>query len=143
VESTDGANPIESLSPAGVIDYQKKKRRILIQLLAYCAFVGAVSVFIPDEDPLLDLILRIPPLFFAVAWCFADAAERGHRIGRLTKVLLVLVLIVGLPLYLLQTRGLGGFKAIGYTFLIAVAMVACSFVGTFVSATLYHDILGG
>lgn len=96
IDTTD-ASPVESAEPLRVVDYPRRKRRIILQLLAYCAVVGVVSVFLPDEDALLDLILRLPPLFLAVAWCFADAAERGHRIGRLTKVLLVLVLIVGLP----------------------------------------------
>ena len=62
-----------------------------------------------------------------ISWCFTDAAERDHRIGRAMRLLLILLFIVGFPIYLLQTRGFGGFKTLGLTLLLALAMFACMY----------------
>ncbi len=116
------------------VDYAAKKRRILIILLAYSAILGVVSCFLPEEDRALDFVVGLPLLILGVSWCFTDAIEREHRIGRVTRLLLILLFIVGFPIYLLQTRGFRGFKSLGLTLLLVAAMFACMF-------TTYHITL--
>lgn len=121
--------------------YSQKKRRILVLLLVYSAVLGIVGCFLPEEDKSLNFIVSLPWLILAVSWCFADAAERDHRIGLITKSLLIFMLIVGLPIYLFQTRGLGGFKSVAFATLLAGAMFACAFVTEY--ATLYVGEVAG
>jgi hypothetical protein len=110
-------------------------------LLAYSAILGVVSCFLPEEDRALDFIVGFPLLILGISWCFTDAAERDDRIGRLMTLILLLVFIVGLPIYLLQTRGIGAFKSLGWTLLLVAAMFACLFATGF--ATLYVGEVAG
>lgn len=131
----------ESVENQPSVDYAAKKRRILMLLLAYSAIVGVVSCFLPLEDRALAFIVGLPLLILGISWCLTDAAERDDRIGRLMTIILVLIFIVGLPIYLLQTRGIGAFKSLGWTLLIVAAMFACSFATEF--ATLYVGEVAG
>ena len=123
------------------VDYSARKRTILVLLLAYSAILGVVSFLLPEEDMAVDFIVGLPLLILGLAWCFTDAAEHDRRIGRLTTLMLVLLFIVGLPIYLLQTRGIGAFKSLGWTLLLVAAMFACAFVTGF--ATLYVGEVAG
>ena len=124
-----------------VVDYAAKKRRIIRMLLAYSAIFGVICVFLPEEDGPLDLVAALPMLIMGMSWCFTDAGQHDHRIGRLMKVTLVLLFIIGFPLYNFQTHGIHGFKILALTVLLAVAMFACAFSTMF--ATLYvGDALG-
>ncbi|MEZ6128815.1 MAG: hypothetical protein R3C59_09045 [Planctomycetaceae bacterium] len=135
IDSVDDPN----CDPA--VQYAPKKRRILVLLLAYSAILGFISCFLPEEDSPLDFIVSLPLLILAISWCFTDAAERDHRIGRFTKFLLIFLFIVGMPIYLFQTRGIGALKAFGLAMLVVGAMCACMFVAAF--ATLYVGDVAG
>ena len=87
------------------VNYPARKRRIIVMLLAYSAIAGVIFIFLPDEDSPLDYVVGFPLLVLGIAWCFADADERQHRIGKLMRLVLVLAFFIGFPLYLLQTRG--------------------------------------
>lgn len=89
----------------------------------------------------MDFIFGLPFLILGVSWCFADAAERDHRIGRIMKFVLILLFIVGLPLYLFQTRGIGAFKAIALAVMLVVAICACQLITAY--ATLHLVELAG
>lgn len=110
------------------VDYAPKKRRIVMMLIAYSAILGIISCFLPEEDTPLDFIVALPLLILGISWCFTDAAERDHRIGRLGKLLLILLFIVGLPMYLFQTRGIGAIKTLALAMLLVGAMFACLFI---------------
>jgi hypothetical protein len=114
--------PVEDAGDDASFSYAAKKRLIVILLLAYSAILGIVLCFLPEEDTPIDFVVGLPLLILGVSWCFTDAAERGHRIGRLMRLFLILVFIVGLPTYFLQTRGFGAFKTLALTFLLIVAM---------------------
>ena len=123
------------------VDYAAKKRRIVLMLLAYSAILGVISCFLPEEDTPLDFIVALPLLILGISWCFTDAGERDHRIGRLMKLVLVLLFIVGFPIYVFQTRGVRGFKIFVLTLLLVGGMIACVFATAF--ATLYlGDAIG-
>ena len=82
------------------------------------------------------------PLFaLGTAWCIADAGQRGHRIGRVATLLLVLVFIVGLPVYLFQTRGLGAFRSLAMVLGLIIAISFCASTGGI--ATLFLGYMTG
>jgi hypothetical protein len=123
----------EPLSQPAII-YSTKKRRIIMLLFAYSAIVGTALLFLPEEDTTLDFIVRIPFLILSVSWCFTDAAERDHRIGRLTKLFLIFVFIYGFPLYLFQTRGNGAVKSLLLAMVLAAGLLACMVAAAFLTS---------
>jgi len=131
-EELDSVGTPESESS---VSFATKKRRIVMLLLGYSAVLGVISCFLPEEDTPLDVIFGFPLLVLGISWCFMDAAERGCRIGRIVQLLLVLLFIVGLPVYLFQTRGIGAFKSLVLAAVLIGAMCACLFVTAY--ATLY------
>ncbi len=133
MSDNDQAGAISDVEDQESPDYAGKKRLIVILLLVYSVISGSLSYFIPEEDRLLDYLSILPTLFLAFYWCTTDAAERDYEIGVGTKLLLILLLGIGLPVYLLQTRGLSGFKSIGWALLLFIGMLACSFMGEFIA----------
>jgi len=109
------------------VDYAAKKRRIILMLLAYSAIYGVLCIFLPNEDSPLDFLAVLPMLILSVSWCFLDATEHDYRIGRLMVLTLVLLFIVGFPIYVFRTRGIRGFKTLLLTTCLAAVMVACAF----------------
>ncbi len=137
-DELDTVHNFESASP---VDYSAKKLRTVILLLAYSAIVGILSCFLPEEDSTLDFIVGLPWLVLGISWCFIDAAEREHRIGLFTRLLLILVFVIGLPTYLFQTRGFGAFKTIALTMVLVAAMCGCLIAAAYV--TLYAGDAAG
>ena len=95
-------------------------------LLAYSAIFGVICIFLPDEDSPLDFIAGLPFLIMSIAWCFIDADEHDHQIGRLMKLVLVLLFIVGFPIYIFQTRGIRGIKTLALATCLVAVMAACA-----------------
>ena len=126
----------EGDADAHTVDYAAKKRRIVLMLLAYSAMLGVISCFLPAEDTPLDFIVGLPFLILGISWCFIDAGEREHRIGRLMKFALVLLFIVGFPVYVFQTRGVRGLRTIVLALLLVGVMIACVFATGFVTLFL-------
>ena len=115
----------EDLETAQTADDRLKSRRIVLMLLAYSAILGIIICFLPEEDTPLDYVVEFPLLILAVAWCFEDAHQRGHRIGRTMRFVLILFFLVGFPIYLFQTRGFGAFKSLGMALLLVGLMFTC------------------
>lgn len=122
-------------------DYASKKRLILILMLACSAGLGAFMCFFPEDDRLLDFFATLPLLALGISWCFTDAAERGHRIDGSMKLLLLLLFGIGLLAYLLETRGSGVVKSLGWLLLLVTAMFFC-FAVTMVAILTFGDVLG-
>lgn len=137
-EELDTVEESES-EPSG--DYAAKKRRIAMLLIAYSAIMGILICFISENNKLLEFIVGLPVLILGISWCFTDAAQRNHRIGSLGKLLLILLFIVGLPIYLFQTRGIGAIKPLAFAMVLAGVMFACSFVTA--CTTLYIGGIAG
>lgn len=113
--------------PATFRDYLREKQRILILLLIYSGFVGIVYASVPADDSSTDLLWSLPYLILGLMWCFADANQRGRRLGRGMKVALVLLFAFAFPIYLLQSRGIGVVVSLFWTALLIAAMWACMF----------------
>lgn len=129
----------EAASPS--VGYAGKKRLIVLLLLVYAAVLGGISVFLtPSDDRPIDIMLGLPALTLVIWWCYTDANERDHRMGRITMLLLVLIFAVGFPLYLFETRGWGAFRAMVYSFLIAGGMMVCTIAGAVVT-TLVSGVI--
>lgn len=122
-----------------------RKRRISIALLAYAAFLGIICIFLPEDDQVLDLLVTLPMLILAVAWCHADANQRDHVMGGFMRISLVLLFAIAFPVYVFQTRGLSGFKTLMLTFLFGVAMFAClmatALLGDFIMCSTFGTVV--
>lgn len=136
----DQPDSIGDESEGEVIDYAAKKRRIVLMLLAYSAILGVIGVFLPDEESPLDYIVGLPILILGMAWCFVDAEERDHRIGKLMQLALIFFFVVAYPLYLFQTRGIRGFLTLGLAMVLVAVMAACAF-STGYATILVGDVL--
>ena len=106
-------------------------------LLAYSAILGVIVCFLPEEDNALEFIVGLPLLLLGVSWCFIDAGERDHRIGRVMGFALVLLFVVAFPLHVFQTRGVRALQTIVMGLLLVGVMLACEY------ATEYATLLLG
>ena len=122
-------------------NYAAKKRIRIVLMLMHSAIIGVATCFLPDEETPLDVALSLPIVILAISWCFVDAAERGHRIGRLTKLLLMLLFLVGYPAYLFQTRGVGALKTLALTMALVCVMFLCMAV-TSVTTLYVGEVVG-
>ncbi|MFN8857208.1 MAG: hypothetical protein ACK50P_16700 [Planctomycetaceae bacterium] len=96
------------LAPETASPWGRRKRWLVAMLFVASALLGIAGCFIDEEDSVLELLLGLPLLVLSIAWCFADARERGHRLGRVMRLLLVLSFALALPIYLFQSRGWRG-----------------------------------
>jgi hypothetical protein len=123
------------------------KFRIIIALILYSAILGPIFAFLPEEETPLDTLIIIPLLVLAVSWCLFDASERGHRVGCLMKLLLIFVFIVGFPVYLFSTRGVGSLKtlglSIGLVLIMLAGMVATGLMTLLICDTFFPGLLVG
>ncbi len=124
------------------INIIQKKRIIIMLLLIYSVILGVLLCFLPENlDNLLAFVIGLPLLILGVIWCYFDASNLGYRIGGFTKFLLIFAFILGLPVFFFQTRGLGAFKALGYTLLLSITILFCMLISAF--ATEYIGDLTG
>lgn len=140
MNSNDELASFENDETAPSINYSAKKRRTIWLLLAWSAIAGVICCVLPEEEGALDFFIGLPILFLGVSWCFTDAAQRNHRMGR-TRFLLVLCFVIGLPIYLVQSRGFGAIKSCGLLTLFVAAMCATS-VLTAIITILVADVTG-
>jgi peptidoglycan/LPS O-acetylase OafA/YrhL len=113
-----------AVSPS--IDYRARKRRIILLLIAASAVLGAVTPLMSESAVgAYAPAIGLPFVALGIAWCIADAKERGRRIGRSVTLLLVLLFVVGFTIYLFQTRGLGAFRTLAMTLVLVIGMSLC------------------
>jgi hypothetical protein len=109
-----------------VLSFERRKRRILLTLLAYATVIGAITQFLPEDDRVLNFLIGIPITVLAYNWCQLDAKQRGYTIGRYTSVFLILLFVIAFPILMLRTRGLRGLWTLTLSTLFAASMLACS-----------------
>ncbi|MBI5528730.1 MAG: hypothetical protein HY897_20565 [Deltaproteobacteria bacterium] len=145
--SDDGGTNIEPrLDEAGAstADLANRKRRILVALVLYAAFLGVVGIlmgFLPKDarsPNMISAIAVLPALILAILWCDADARHRGHKIGSVARLGLVFCFVVAFPVYVFRSRGLSGFKTLGLAMLFIAAMIGCAFVAGLMFALVAH-----
>ena len=102
-----------------------RKRRCLIILLLMFVVSGAVDPFLPDGSR-VSLVLTLPAAAAILVWCLYDAAERSCQVKVPMRILIFGFACVGVPVYLLRTRGLKGIVSIGLAvlFFSACALLA-------------------
>lgn len=127
-------------------NYEQRKRTILLLLLGWAVVAGACSILLGGGAPTTDFLLSVPTVILSVAWCYVDASEHEHRIRNLMRLALIFLFPIAFPIYLFQTRGVAGFKALGWALLFVLAMLLCSLVGAVGAAiilALVHVIRTG
>lgn len=91
--------------------FAKSKRRRLIGMLTLSAAVGVVVQLSPEirRDPgLFAFCGGLLYLMLIVSWCLLDARDRGYRIRQPLLVTIVCLAFIGVPIYLIRTRGIRG-----------------------------------
>ncbi len=94
---------------------RRKKRNALLALLAVSAVAGALDSICANSgtDPIVATIATtVPALLLILHWCMLDSQELRVRISTALAVVILLLALVGVPVYLLKSRGAGGLVAI-------------------------------
>ena len=123
--------------------YGRLKRRLLVGLIGAAALLGVLGGCVPEGESsgrVLDVLTALAVSFLILLWCSYDAAERGYRMSRQLKTVIVLIFIIGLPAYLIKTRGRAGIKSVGLAF--AFFVLLCVIAGLAMEGTLAVRHLG-
>jgi len=118
----------ETLEIPAVSEIAEAKRSRLIGLLGISAACGVFA-----ESHLGEFFFfagTIGSLLLIVSWCQLDARERGYRIPRLLMVMIVLIGVIGVPVFLIRTRGMRGIWSCLLAVLFLGVMVALNLIGS-------------
>ena len=91
------------------------KRLCLLAMLALAAAVGVLEQLFSDDrgiDRLLTIACAVLGIILVVVWCQYDARERSYSIRRPLRLLIIFFAVIGVPVYLLHTRGRRGLIAV-------------------------------
>lgn len=117
-------------------DYAAKKQRILVWLLIWSAIMGAIAGLLTEDDLAIELLISLPWLCLCVYWCHVDAQERNFRLGRFMRLTLILIFLLGFPIYLFRSRGIKG----GLTLMWSIAFwgitMICDAIGMTITASI-------
>ena len=113
-----------SASREPVVDFAKAKRRRLLWLLVLWTASGVLDPLLADAEiaGLLPLALGVATTVLVISWCQVDARERDFTIRPWLFVTLFFLTCLGVPIYLLRTRGARGVFSIVLAFLFALLM---------------------
>jgi hypothetical protein len=107
--------PAGSLSPANLQpteDFAKAKRRRLVWMLGIAVAAGIASEVFADAERELQLLEGVGLAVLVASWCSVDARERRRTLGKLQFASIILIALIGLPVYLFRTRGLRAFLSL-------------------------------
>lgn len=111
------SSEIELLNDQSATDYadeatvKKAKRQCLLGLLGLAAIVGVLDQVLVDDrsyDRLLTTGSAVIAVVLIAAWCHYDSWQRSYTIGTPLRFLILLLAAIGVPVYLLRTRGWRG-----------------------------------
>jgi hypothetical protein len=94
---------------------KKAKRQCLLGLLGLASIIGVLDqVFVDDRssDRLLTTGSAVIAVVLIAAWCHYDSWQRSYTIGTPLRILILLLAAIGVPVYLLRTRGWRGLISI-------------------------------
>lgn len=109
---------------------QAAKFRCLIALAALSVLDGVVSALVQEytsADRVFSVIIGLGGVIVILFWCLYDARQRNYHINLFFRVLIVVFACIGVPAYLLTTRGIRGFYSIG---LLGLFVLGCLLLGT-------------
>ena len=109
-------------------------------MLASAFVSGALTTVFYDESGILEVVVGLFFAFLTVIWCVYDAKERDFRLGVGLKLAVFFVLIVGLPIYFFQTRGLGGFLPLVAAIAIATLLILLDSFSQHLTLSLGHSL---
>ena len=86
------------------------KRRCLVGLLLLSVVMGVLDQLVVQKraDRAVTLLGGLVSIVLIFIWCQNDSYERSYRIPKLLRLLIIFVAILGIPIYLLRTRGITG-----------------------------------
>ena len=104
--------------------YRKHKRLSLAGLLLVAVCCGVVPNLFrrPEAIRLAGLLCSLPGTFFILLWCYYDAQECQYTLSKTMKICLVAIAAVAFPVYAFRSRGLAGFKTLGWAVLFFLLM---------------------
>jgi len=128
----------EDADRIGPDSYRKHKRLALAGALltvvcsgaAFGLFGSTESDFFAytDTEQLINLVGMGLFSLFIFFWCYCDALERQYPLSKTMKICLVAILAIAFPVYAFRSRGLAGFKTLGWAILFL--LLSCVAVGT-------------
>ena len=121
-------------------DLRQKKRQAIFYLLAVAIVLPFFEVFVARwwHDEKIWMAINIAALMFpTLRWCFLDANERHQRLGRFMQLLIICVAALGIPVWLLRTRGVRGFVAIGWLLLLFALVIGANTLAEYVAVDLW------
>jgi hypothetical protein len=110
------------------------KRWCLVAAVALIVLFSLLDPFVTVDSPKghrIQLISALVVNVLALLWCHYDSVERDFELKLPSRILLVLLLCVGLPVYLIGSRGWRGLFSIG---LLVLYFAACVTISMLVSA---------
>jgi len=108
---------------------RRGRTNALMVMWALMVIAGVSSAFAQNGSAAAEIFAGLAALVVPIAiatWCYYDARLHDIEIGRAFMVLIILVAIVGFPVYAFRSRGVRGFLLIGYSLLVATALLAFS-----------------
>jgi hypothetical protein len=119
-------------SAADELEYwraKKAKRLCLLGLLILAAVGGVLDEVVPSSrnfDRLSTVVSSVIGVLLVFMWCHYDSWQRSCAIGKPLRLLIIFVAFVGVPVYLLRTRGFRGLLSVvlGGVFLALMGVVA-------------------
>jgi len=123
--------------------YRKHKRLALAALLlamvcngaAFGLFGSTESDFFgrTETEQLISFIGGALGSFFVFLWCYFDALERQYPLSKTMKICLVAIAAIAFPVYVFRSRGLAGFKTLGWAILFLLLAAVAAGIGAGIS----------
>ena len=127
--------PGNLLNPLNMTTAERNKRAALVVLVGLWAAAGILEVKLDvHSGGYLAYILghTFATSVLVLYWVLNDAEGRAYQPSKAVRTTICLLTIVGLPVYLLRSRGVRGILAVG----LAAAFAALLFCAMFASAYL-------
>jgi len=114
-----------SVGTQAVEDFPRAKRRRLLSLLALSIAAGVLQQLLADAEiaDLLPFVVGLATTVLIISWCNVDARERDFTIKPWLFVTMFFLTFIGVPIYLLRTRGVRGMFSILLALLFFVLML--------------------
>ena len=111
-------------------EFKKKRNNYLLGLCLLAAIGGCLNAFLYDRDRLvytLGILNTLGAIILIYLWIIYDAKFRSYRIPQYIKYIIVLIGLIGVPMYFWRTRNTKDFWInIGGLWLFAVHSIIYS-----------------
>jgi hypothetical protein len=117
--------------------YRRRKRAWLLAMVAAGFLFGVCTAYfnLPARHNWFAAPLTALYLLLVFGWYHADSDERGFHRGLGMNFFVVALAVIGIPIYLLRTRGfMRGLRGIVLALLMLMAVIAAAVLGVLVVA---------